>query len=86
MLCVLRSLDAKDGAGSEGIPPIKSCAEVLSFPLQKIFNRSVDDGVFPDQWKEVLIIPVHKSGHSHIISKYRPVSVVAIFGKVLEKL
>lgn len=84
----IQSLDANKGAGSDGIAPvfIKRCAKPLTKPLQYIFNKSLKEGVFPDLWKEALVVPIHKSGDKNDISKYRPISILVIFGKLLEKL
>ena len=38
------------------------------------------------RWKEALVVPVFKSGEKQQVSNYRPISILIIFGKVLEKL
>ena len=38
------------------------------------------------QKKKSNIIPVHKKGDNQIVNNYRPVSLLPIFGKILEKL
>ena len=43
-------------------------------------------GIFPDQLKIAKIIPIHKGGAKNIASNYRPISLLPIFGKVLEKI
>lgn len=75
----MKSLDIKKD-NKDGIPSIfvKSC-DRTSYSLQQIFNRSLNDGVLPDQWKEALI-PIFKSEFRHIISNYRH-----IFSQYLEK-
>ena len=37
-------------------------------------------------WKRSNIVPVHKKGDEQIVDNYRPVSILPIFGKILEKL
>jgi hypothetical protein len=45
-------------------------------------------GHFPKQWKRSMIIPVIKPGKEGLndVGKYRPISLLNIVGKILEKL
>ena len=54
----------KHGCGGDLIPSsiIKSCASSLLQPLSIIFNRSLQQGIFPNAWKFSIIIPIYKSG------------------------
>ena len=54
-------------------------------PLRFIFNESINQGVFPDFLKIAKIRPVFKKGNRQEISNYRPISVISIFSKILEK-
>ena len=55
-------------------------------PLTHIFNLSLTQGVFPNELKVARVIPLFKSGNSMILSNYRPVSVLPVFSKILERL
>lgn len=85
---VLKGLDWRKGAGSDGIPAIfvLRCADVLALPLTLIFNKSLSKGQFPSAWKEALILPLFKDGNRSDVGNYRPISILPIFGKVLESL
>jgi hypothetical protein len=52
-----------------------------------MYNGCLRDGVFPKRWKRAKIIPIIKPGKedSYDVSKYRPISLLNIGGKVLEK-
>ncbi|KAG5861735.1 hypothetical protein JTB14_014402 [Gonioctena quinquepunctata] len=56
-------LDINKGPGSDSRPPIflKNCSESLVEPLDIIFNKSLNTGVFPKKFKLAQIIPIHKS-------------------------
>ena len=65
---------------------IKLCGKSVVKPLSMIFNNCIDTGTFPDIWKRSNIIPVHKKDDKQIFGNYRPVSLLPIFGKKIEKL
>ena len=43
-------------------------------------------GVVPDNLKIARVIPVYKTGNHSSVSNYRPISLLSIFNKLLEKL
>ena len=55
-------------------------------PLPIIFRNCIDTGAFPDILKRLDIVPVHQKDDKQIVDNYRPVSLLHIFGKILEKL
>ena len=87
ILTLLKNLDPNKGPGNDDVPPlfIVRCAEALSHPLHLIFNKSINEGDFPDAWKIARIVPVHKKGSKKKIENYRPISILNVFGKVFEK-
>ena len=50
-----------------------------------ICNLSLLTGEFPMRWKEAKVKPLHKGGSGCECSNYRPVSVLPILSKILEK-
>ena len=55
-------------------------------PLTHILNLSIIKGVFPNELKIARVIPLFKSGDTMLFSNYRPVSVLPVFSKILERL
>ena len=53
--------------------------------MQLIFNQCIDTGSFALEWKKANI-PIHKKGNKQCLKNYRPVSLVPICGKMLERL
>ena len=43
-------------------------------------------GIFPVQLKMANVVPIYKTGNKHVFSNFRPVSVLPVFSKLLEKL
>ena len=50
-----------------------------------LFNKSLDEGVLPEEWKLANIVPVHKKGERECTENYRPISLLPIVSKVLER-
>ena len=55
-------------------------------PFTNICNKSLSNGIFPNNMKIAKVIPLFKSGENDIFTNYRPVSLLSQFSKILEKL
>ena len=84
----LLKLDSSKAAGPDGIPPsmLQALAEELSLPLAMIFNKSLNEGVVPQDWRTAHIIPVFKKGSRAKAGNNRPISLTSVIGKVLERI
>ncbi len=51
-----------------------------------IFNQSVRTGIFSSDWKVSRVTPIYKSGGKFCMSNNRPISVISIVAKIIEKL
>ena len=60
--------------------------QYLNLPLSIIYKNYIDTGIFPDSWKKSNIIPVHKKEDKQLLENYRPVSLLPILGKAIEKI
>ena len=49
-------------------------------------NISFITGVFPSDLKIVKVIPIHKGGSTDDMNNYRPISLLSVFDKIMEKL
>ena len=85
---IIKSLDSNKSSDIYGMSPklLKILSPAISETLSNIFNKSFALGVFPDQMKLATITPIFKGGSKLDVSNYRPVSVLPIISKVLEKL
>ena len=85
---IIKSIKRSKATGIDDLPPglIKDAADVLSVPLSHVINLSLDTGQFPQEWKAAKIIPLHKSGSTKSFDNYRPISVLPIVSKVIEKI
>ena len=75
-------------SGPDNIGPklMKEVAEILIDPLVHIFNLSLTTRVVPDKLKIAKIIPVFEKGDPQLPSNYRPISLLNVFSKLLEKI
>jgi hypothetical protein len=65
---------------------VKQCIKLLKIPLTNIYNASLELGIFPDKLKIAEVIPVHKKGDARVVRNYRPIALLPVFSKLLEKL
>ena len=74
--------------GYDEIPEVlvKRCSEYIAKPLTHIFNLSVKCGIFPAVMKIAKITPLFKKGDKQDIQNYRPIAVLSVFSKILEKI
>ena len=87
ILDIIKALPNK-GTGPASIPLklLKSVADIIIFPLSRIINLSFSSGTFPDVLKTQKIIPLHKGGSTQELNNFRPISLLSIFDKIIEKL
>ena len=85
---MLKELKPRKATGIDGIPSrlLKDGADALASPLSAIFNLSIQQNVIPAEWKKAKVTPLHKSGAKDNPQNYRPISVLPVVSKVLERL
>ena len=54
--------------------------------LFHVFNVSIEQGIFPDSLKIAKVIPIFKFSDKDNVSNYRPISILPVFSKVLERI
>ena len=88
ILTIIRSLNPNKAHGWDDISirMIQICDDALLLPLKLIFENCLRYGIFPEMWKKANVVPVHKKNLKNLKINYRPISLLPIFGKILEKL
>ena len=85
---LIMNLPAKNSSGHDEISNnlLKKLGPSLLTPLEKIFNKSLNVGLFPDLMKLADISPLFKSKLNNEANNYRPISLLMTISKVLEKI
>lgn len=88
VILTIKNLNETRSVGSDGIPMkfIKDSLHVVACYITCIINTSIVTGLFPTAWKHALVVPLFKSGDVNDLSNYRPISLLPIVSKVLEKI
>ena len=74
------------GCDKVSMAMLKLCPKEIAVPLRIIFQKCIDTGKFPDSWKLANVQPIHKKNDRQIKSNYRPISLLPLCGKILEKI
>ena len=85
---IIQNLDSGKAHGHDNISinMLKIYGSAIYKPLAIILKQWVDTGIFPSEWKKGNIVPIHKKGDKQTLKNYRPVSLLPICGKILERL
>ena len=84
----ISKLNASKSTGPFSIPTklLKLIQNYIDSPLEKLFNCSFSTGIVPDKFKLACVVPVFKKGAQTDFCNYRPISLLSIFNRLLEKL
>lgn len=83
----LLSVDATKATGHDGLPSIvlKLCAATLAPSVSIVFNASLQQGRVPMAFKRANVVPLFKGGDSTAATQYRPISLLPVVSRLLEK-
>ena len=69
-----------------GSKVIKLCSEIFASNLSKIYNWGIENGTYPEELKIAKVIALYKKGVKYDPYNYRPISLLSLFDKILEKI
>ena len=83
----LKCLKLKKATGLDGLPArlLKDSAVVIADCVTHLINLSIKFGTVPSEWKQAKVVPLFKSGNKDDLDNYRPISILPILSKILEK-
>ena len=65
---------------------LKELAHEMAEPLRRIFNRSLNEGEVPEDWKTATVTPIYKKGAKSNPGNYRPFSLTSLPCRILESI
>ena len=88
IISLVRNLNPNKASGSDGISGqmLILCDDTLTVPLKMIFENILVTSLYPDSWKLANVTPIFKKGDKQSSNNYRPISLLPICGKMLEKI
>ena len=87
-MTIITNLPNKNSCGFDGLSTIilKSIKGIIIKRLTLIINQILDTGVFPGNLKIAKIIHIFKKDDRTVFNNYRPISLLPIMSKVVEKV
>ena len=66
---------------------IKLCGKSIALSLRLIIQPILNDGVFTDDWKKLILSKVkcHKKDSKNLIKIFWPISLLPVISKVFER-
>jgi hypothetical protein len=85
---LLSILDVNKAYGPDDISPkvLKEGVPAIVKSITKLFNLSLQIGIFPTSWKLANVVPIYKKAEEFFTSNYRPISLLSILAKVFERV
>ena len=84
---LLKQTDSKKSDGPDLIPArlIKDCAHELAPSITHLVNVILETSTIPNDFKIGRISAIYKSGEKNQLNNYRPITVLPILSKIMEK-
>lgn len=85
---ILRGLKNSKSCGVDFLDTatLKLIASEITPALTHIINLSIRFSTFPSAWKHAKVIPLHKKGDTLDPKNYRPVAILPVLSKILERV
>lgn len=85
---IIKDLNNNKASGLDNISVkmIKVPINEISALMTMLINKSFETGLVPDRIKIAKVTPVFKNGDKENISNYRPISVLPVLSKIIEKI
>ena len=85
---IINNMKDKSSYGFDGLSNkmLKQLVTSIRGPLSYICNLSFRTSVFPDRMKIAKVIPLFKGGDKTLCENYRPISLLPVLSKIIEKI
>ena len=84
----ISKLDTNKAGGDDNLKPslVKENKDILADKITFLINLSFKTGDVPDKLKLAKVIPIFKKNNRHDPNNYRPISLLSVINKLMEKL
>ncbi len=88
LVLTIAHMNSSNACGYDRIPLrfLKDSLPVIVSYLTIITNTSIVTGIFPSAWKYSIVVPILKTGDVNDPFNYRPISLLPVLSKILEKI
>ena len=85
---LLDNVNTNKAPGLDGIHGfvLKNCSSSLCRPLSIMFKLIYNTGIIPLEWKTANVVPAHNKGNKTLICNYRPISLLCLTAKIMERI
>ena len=84
----IEKLNVDKSMGPDEIHPrlLKELVAFVAEPLTRLFNKTINQGCIPDDWKKAHVSAIYKKGPKNLAVNYRPISLTSVVCKLMESL
>ena len=85
---ILKTMKSKTSSGHDNINSklLKAVESCIVKPISTLINKSIETGIVPDIMKLAKVIPIYKAKNKDELSNYRPISLLPVLSKIMEKV
>lgn len=88
IVLIIQNLNNTSSTGLDALPVklFRSIGTFIALPLSILINLSLAAGKFPRVLKTAVIKPIYKKGNSEDMTNYRPIALLSILSKIVERV
>ena len=88
VLKLISNLQLRKACGFDHISNriLKATSSIIVPFLTRLLNSCIKHSIFPNVFKIAKVIPLYKGGDKQNLNSYRPISLLPVLGKLLEKI
>ena len=84
----INDIVSSKGSGMDFLPTfiLKDAFRCITAQIAYMMNKSLLTGIFPTAWATAMVTPIPKTGNLSSVKNWRPISILPLPGKILEKI